>query len=82
MLTERPMVADLQSCSDRGMDEPTIDCVVCGGPGKWEMQDQVLTDHLEWCIYWRVVLCEEHLTLHNAHLEIHSENYRMVLMPL
>lgn len=64
------------------MDEPTIDCCVCGLPGKWEVQDQVLDDHLAWSIYFRAVFCDEHLASNRFHPDIHPEHYRMVLMPL
>ena len=58
MLTERPMVADLQSCSDGGMDEPTIDCAYCDRPGYLEKQLQCLDGEASWRTIYAVAICQ------------------------
>lgn len=60
-MSVRPMVVDGASCSGLGMDEPTIDCSVCGAAGYLEVQVQSLDDTANWRLVYRYVMCTRHL---------------------
>lgn len=81
-MTERTMFGG-QIVRDRlGMDEPTIDCMLCADPATWECQDQALNDHLEWSIVYRWTFCSDHLRTNFRVPDIRPDHYRLVLMPL
>lgn len=58
---ERPMTSAPALWQRGGMDEPTIDCVVCHQAGAYEAARYVLNDAAEWVCEERGVLCEGHL---------------------
>lgn len=43
-----------------GMDEATIDCLICGGAGRIEIALQVLDDRADWRVVHHAVFCAEH----------------------
>lgn len=64
---------------DRLMDEPTLDCVICGDPATLEVVDQVLTDEAEWRTRYRFLVCDEH----RSHVRIWSgmlEQHQRVIL--
>lgn len=55
------MSTDLTRVLGRGMDEATLECAICDGPGYLEVQVQALNNEAEWVICHRYVTCEGHL---------------------
>lgn len=43
------------------MDEPTIDCSICGGAGYLEIVVQALDNDANWRTTTRYVACERHI---------------------
>ena len=74
-MSVRSMVAEDLADDGRAMDEPTIDCRICGGPATTEIRDEYLNDSAEWYSAYRYVVCDEHLAsvkLVLARLEPHE----------
>ena len=46
--TERPIAAALPAHFDECMDEPTLDCTICGRPAVLEYRLERLDDAAEW----------------------------------
>ena len=57
----RPMVAEPDACSDRPMDEATLECSWCGGPAVAEYRVEQLDDLAEWRGRTRWTACATHL---------------------
>lgn len=63
------------------MDEPTIDCVICGRPASIEIRDEHLNDRAEWVETYRYVVCREHLDHVRLTLGCFEPHERVILQP-
>lgn len=59
-MAERLMVDQDHAGDYARMDEATIDCARCGGPGWLECRVEVLADNADWRMIYQYVVCERH----------------------
>lgn len=76
----RPMVTDSPTWSDRGMDEPTLDCLLCGHDAVFEVRLENLNDSAEWRTSNNWPTCEKHLNLYEINVRHLLGHQRLVLM--
>ena len=74
------MVADLEPSEDRGMDEPTLNCLVCSADAQFEVLHERLDDSAEWRRVDAWPTCTEHLAWFGVNVR-HLKHYeRLVVM--
>ena len=64
------------------MDEPTIDCSLCGRAGAYEVARYTLNDQANWVVESRGVLCEGHQHAIRPALDTMTHYQRIVVMRL
>lgn len=64
------------------MNEPTIDCSLCGRAGAYEVARYTLNDQAEWVVESRGVLCEGHQHAIRPALDTMTHYQRIVVMRL
>ena len=57
---ERTMLLEQISRDDRPMDEPTLDCYVCGAAATLTVVRHAIGEDGEWRQDGRVIICDEH----------------------
>ena len=82
MSTVWPMHGPVLSGLAGPMDEPTIDCTLCGRAGAYEVARYTLNDQAEWVVESRGVLCEGHAHAILPALDTMTHYQRIITMRL
>lgn len=76
----RPMVTGAPTYWDGGMDEPTLDCLLCNRDAVFEVRLETLSDSAEWRTSNNWPTCEKHLNLYEINTRYLLGHQRLVLM--
>lgn len=61
------------------MDEPTLDCAICGRPATMEIRDEMLNSAAEWQRTHAYVVCNAHLNSVRLTLSEMEHHQRVIL---
>lgn len=75
------MVTAAEPCSDRLMDEPTIDCTICTKPATLEVRLDILDGQAEWRTVHRYLTCDRHRERLTFSLDRLGSAERLVIQP-